>query len=41
MTFETPLCLEDEWTTTYQPAHVDYPSVGYMGVDDLYDIIGR
>jgi hypothetical protein len=41
MTFGTPSFVEDEWTTSYQPKYVDDPSVGCVGVDDLYDILGR
>jgi hypothetical protein len=41
MTFDVPSFVEGEWTNSYEPKHVDDPIVGCIGVDDLYDIIGR
>jgi hypothetical protein len=41
MTFGTSNYEEDEWTSTYQPRYVASSQVGQIGVDDLYDILGR
>lgn len=41
MSFSTPSFVEGEWTNSYDPKNVDDPTVGYINVEDLYDIIGR
>ena len=41
MSFGQSSFVEDEWTNSYNPRYVASPSVGRVGVDDLFDILGR